>query len=229
MAKNVKKQYAVIGLGRFGTALTKGLEREGAEVLVIDNDPDRINEIDNYCTQAICADATDEKVLEKLGVRNLDVAVVCIADDIESSIFVTLTLKQLGVPKVIAKAQSDKHRSVLQKIGADLVILPEEEAANKLVEKLLKPNIVEILSLSDDFRIVEIKTPVKWQNKTLLQLDLRNTERVSILLIKRGNDVITTPDRETVLMPDDILLISGDATATKRLSAKATASVIDDD
>lgn len=229
MAKNVKKQYAVIGLGRFGTALTKGLEREGAEVLVIDNDPDRVNEIDNYCTQAICADATDEKVLEKLGVRNLDVAVVCIADDIESSIFVTLTLKQLGVPKVIAKAQSDKHRSVLQKIGADLVILPEEEAANKLVEKLLKPNIVEILSLSDDFRIVEIKTPVKWQNKTLLQLDLRNTERVSILLIKRGNDVITTPDRETVLMPDDILLISGDATATKRLSAKATASVIDDD
>ena len=102
MAKIVKNQYVVIGLGRFGIALTKSLFAEGAEVLVIDRDAEKINDIEPYCTQAVCADASDERVLAKLGVRNLDVAVVCITNDIESSIFVTLLLKQLGIPKIIA-------------------------------------------------------------------------------------------------------------------------------
>lgn len=228
MSKLEKKQFAVIGLGRFGMSLTKALFEEGAEVLVIDNDPDKVNEIDPFCTQAVCADATDERVLEKLGIRNLDVAIICIASDIESSIFVTLTCKQLGVKQVIAKAQNDKHKHVLEKIGADLVIVPEEEMGEKLANMLFKPNMIEILSLSETFRIVEIRTPVKWRNKSLIQLNLRNTEKVSIILIKRGEEILVTPNGECVLLPDDILVIAGTKTDTKRLNSKATENVFHD-
>ena len=227
MAKIIKKQYAVIGLGRFGCALTRGLYAEGAEVLVVDSDPDKVNDIEPYCTQAICADATDEAVLEKIGIRNLDVAIVCIAGDIEASIFVTLTCKQLGVPQVIAKAQNERHRHVLKKIGADIVIVPEEEMGAKLAANLVKPNMIEIMSLSDNFRMVEIRTPLKWQHKTLLQLNLRNTEKVTIILVKRGDEIIVTPQATCELLPDDILVIAGTYTDTKRLSAKATETVLD--
>lgn len=227
MAKIPKKQYVVIGLGRFGEALTRGLFKEGAEVLVIDTDEDKINDISPYCTQAVCADAADEHVLEKLGVQNLDVAIICIASDIEASIFITLTCKQLGVPMVIAKAQNDRHRHVLKKVGADLVFVPEEEMGAKLAANLVKPNMIEILSLSENFRIVEIRTPQKWQNKTLLQLNLRNTEKVSIVLIKRGDNIIVTPNADCVLLPDDILVIAGTYDDTKRLSTKATETVLD--
>ena len=226
MAKVIKKQYAVIGLGRFGMALVRGLNAEGAEILVIDSDPDKVNEIEPYCTQAICADATDEAVLEKIGIRNLDVVIVCIAGDIESSIFVTLTCKQLGVPKVIAKAQNERHRHVLKKIGADMVIVPEEEMGAKLAANLVKPNMIEIMSLSDNFRMVEIRTPIKWRNRTPAQLNLRNTEKVTIVLIKRGDEIIVTPNAQCELLPDDILVIAGTYTDTKRLSSKATETVL---
>lgn len=227
MAKS-KTTFAVIGLGRFGIALTKKLFKEGAEVLVIDRDPEKINEIDAFCTQAVCADATDERVLIKLGVRNLDVAIVCIASEIESSIFITLSLKQLGVAKIIAKAQDSKHKHVLQRIGADYVIVPEEEMGEKLAATLLKPNMIEVLSLSDRFRMVEIRTPSKWQGKNLAELDLRNTERISIVLIKRGEDVIAPPTGDCILEADDILVIAGTIADTKRLSNKATGKVLED-
>lgn len=228
MAKIIKKQYAVIGLGRFGQALTKRLHAEGAEVLAIDNDLETVNEMEPYCTQAVCADATDEAVLEKLGIRNLDVVVVCVTSNIESSVFITLTCKQIGVPKVIAKAQNARHSQVLKKIGADMVIIPEEESGAKLAANLVAPNMIEILSLSNKFRIVEIRTPLKWQHKTLIQLNLRNTEKVSIVLIKRGEEVISTPGADCELLPDDILVIAGSYTDTKRLSTKATESVLED-
>lgn len=228
MAKIIKKQYAVIGLGRFGQALTKRLHAEGAEVLAIDSDMEIINEMEPFCTQAVCADATDEAVLERLGIRNLDVVIVCVASNIESSVFITLTCKQIGVPKVIAKAQNVRHSQALKKIGADMVIIPEEESGAKLAANLVAPNMIEILSLSNKFRIVEIRTPLKWQHKTLVQLNLRNTEKVSIVLIKRGEEIISTPGADCELLPDDILVIAGSYTDTKRLSTKATESVLED-
>ncbi|MDE7395095.1 MAG: TrkA family potassium uptake protein, partial [Clostridiales bacterium] len=228
MAKIINKQYAVIGLGRFGQALTKRLHAEGAEVLAIDSDMEIINEMERYCTQAVCADATDEAVLEKLGIRNLDVVIVCVASNIESSVFITLTCKQIGVPKVIAKALNERHSQALKKIGADMVIIPEEESGAKLAANLVAPNMIEILSLSNKFRIVEIRTPLKWQHKTLIQLNLRNTEKVSIVLIKRGEEIIATPGADCELLPEDILVIAGSYTDTKRLSTKATESVLED-
>ncbi len=228
MAKAIKKEFLVIGLGQFGTALTKQLYEEGASVLVIDKDPDKINDIDAFCTQAVCADATDERALERLGIKNLDIAIVCIASEIEASVFITLALKQMGLPLVIAKAQNDKHKHILEKIGADRVIVPEEEIGVKLAGNLTRPNMVEILSLNDQFRIIEIKTPAKWQNKSLIQLKLTTTERVTILLVKRGDEIIVTPGGDCVLLPDDILLISGSLADTKRVAGKATQAILND-
>ena len=228
MAKTTKKEFVVIGLGQFGTALTKQLYEEGASVLVIDKDPDKINDIDAFCTQAVCADATDERALERLGIKNLDVAVVCIASEIEASVFITLALKQMGLPLVIAKAQNDKHKHILEKIGADRVIVPEEEIGIKLAGNLTRPNMVEILSLNEQFRIIEIKTPVKWQNKSLIQLKLTTTERVTILLIKRGEEIIVTPGGDCVLLEGDILLISGSLADTKRVAGKATQAILNE-
>lgn len=223
-----KNQYVVFGLGRFGVALTKALYESGAEVLVVDKDEERINEISPYCTHAACADATDEHNLERLGINNMDIAIVCIASNIEASIFVTLMCKQLGIPKVISKASDERHKLVLERIGADSVVIPEEAMGERLASMLVKPNVVEIMTLADSFRMIEIRTPKRWLDKTLIELNLRNTERVNIVVIKRGDEIITSPSGDCKLLEDDIIVVAGSVNDIKRLSNKATGKVVSD-
>ena len=225
MKKTVRKQYVIFGLGRFGTALAKELYDYGAEVLVVDEDEDKINEIAPYCTHAACCDATDERNLERLGINNMDVAIICITSNIEASIFISLMCKQLGIPTVISKASDERHKLVLEKIGVDMVCIPEEAMGEKLAASLVKPNMVEVMMLTDDFHMVEIRTPKKWQDKTLAELDLRNTEHVTLVVIKRGDEVIASPGANDKLLADDLLVIAGTVNDTKRLSNKATATV----
>ncbi len=227
MKKNdrYKKQYVIFGLGRFGVSLTKALYDYGAEVLVVDEDEEKINEISPFCTHAACCDATDERNLEQLGINNMDVAIVCIASNVEASIFITLMCKQMGIPMIIAKASDNRHKLVLQRIGADMVIIPEEAMGEKVAATLVKPNMVEIMARSDKFRMVEIRTPKKWQDKTLAELDLRNTEHVTLVVIKRGEEVIISPGGDCKLIADDLLIIAGTVDNTKRLSNKATERV----
>lgn len=220
-----KKQYVVFGLGRFGVTLTKSLYEYGAEVLVIDKNEELINDISPYCTHAVCADATDERNLEQLGVNNMDVAIVCIASNIEASIFISLICKQMGIPKVIAKAHDARHKLVLERIGVDMVLIPEEEMGERIAAMLAKPNVVEILTLAESFRMIEIRTPKKWQDKTLSQLDLRNTEHVTLVVIKRGEEIIVSPGGDCMLLDGDLLVIAGTVNDTKRLSNKATDTV----
>lgn len=221
-----KNQYVVFGLGRFGVSLTKALYDYGAEVLCVDSDEEKVNEIAPFCTHAVCADATDERNLEQLGINNMDVAIVCIASNIESSIFITLLCKQLGIPKVIAKASDERHKLVLEKIGADTVIIPEEDMGERLAAMMAKPNVVEIMTLADSFRMVEIRTPKRWQDKTLIELDLRNTEHVNIVVIKRGDEIITSPAGDCKLLADDLIVIAGAVADIKRLSNKATGKAV---
>lgn len=223
-----KNQYVVLGLGRFGTALTKALYDYGAEVLAIDIDEDIVNDISPFCTHAVCADATDAKSLEQLGINNMDVAIVCVASNIESSIFITLMCKQMGIPKVISKASDERHKLVLERIGADSVIIPETAMGERLAAMLAKPNVVEIMTLANSFRMVEIHTPKRWVDKTLIELDLRNTERVNIVVIKRGDEVITSPAADYKLLADDLLVIAGSVEDINRLSNKATGKAITD-
>lgn len=223
-----KKQYVVFGLGRFGVALTKALYEYGAEVLVIDKDEDLVNEISPYCTHAVCADATDERNLKQLGINNFDVAIVCIASNIEASIFISLMCKQMGIATVISKASDERHKLVLQRIGVDRVVIPEEAMGEKLATVLAKPNVVEVMSLANSFRMIEIRTPKKWQDKTLAELNLRNNEHVTLVVVKRGNEVIASPGGDCKLLAEDILIIAGSVEDTNRLSNKATEKVTDD-
>lgn len=222
---NTRKQYVIFGLGRFGVSLTRALNDYGAEVLVIDKDEELINEISPYCTHAVCMDATDERNLEQLGINNMDVAIVCIASNIEASIFISLICKQMGIPKVIAKAHDARHKLVLERIGVDMVLIPEEEMGERIAAMLAKPNVVEILTLADSFRMIEIRTPKKWQDKTLAQLDLRNTEHITLVVIKRGEEIIVSPGGDCMLLDGDLLVIAGTVSDTKRLSNKATDTV----
>lgn len=223
-----RKQYVVFGLGRFGVSLTKKLYEYGAEVLVIDKDEELINEISPYCTQAVCADATDERNLKQLGINNFDVAIVCIASNIEASIFISLMCKQIGIPTVISKASDERHKLVLQRIGVDTVVIPEEAMGERMATMLAKPNVVEIMTLADSFRMIEIRTPKKWQDKTLIELNLRATEHVTLVVIKRGDEVIVSPGGDCKLLADDLLIIAGSVDDTSRLSNKATGIVTDD-
>ena len=229
MNKNplVKKQYVVFGLGRFGTALAKALYEYGADVLVVDIDQEKINDIEPYCTHAVCADATDERALTELGIENMDTAIVCVASNLEASIFISLMCKQLGVNTVISKASDERHKLVLEKIGVDISFIPEETMGERLASKLTKPNMVDIMNLTDSYRMVEIKTPKKWQDKTLAELNLRNTEHITLIMIKRGDDVIVSPGGDCTLLADDLLIIVGSINDTKRLSSKATEMVTD--
>lgn len=221
----LRKQYVIFGLGRFGTALTKALNDYGAEVLVIDKDEEKVNDIAEFCTHSVCADATDESTLNKLGIKNMDVAIVCIASNIEASIFISLMCKQMNIPTVIAKARDERHRLVLQRLGVDMAFIPEEAMGEKLAASLIKPNMVEIMTLTDKFQMVEIRTPKKWQDKTLAELDLRNTEHVNLVVVKRGDDIIPSPGGDCKLLADDLLIIAGTVNDTKRLSNKATEKV----
>ena len=227
MAK-VKKQYMVIGLSSFGSSLCKTLYENGADVLAIDRDIDAVNAIEPYSTQALCLDAADERALTKLGPNNFDACIVCLSSDLEANIYICLTLLQAGVKNIIAKARDRKHMVVLEKLGINRVVLPDEEMSRKIGLNLIRPNVIEIMALSDNFTIVEIKTPPKWVGKTIIELDVRNKEHINILAINRGNETIHDPYiGNTKLMADDILVISGSAVDTKRLHLKATKSVIE--
>ncbi|MCL2062174.1 MAG: TrkA family potassium uptake protein [Firmicutes bacterium] len=225
MAKLIRKSFAVIGLGRFGAALAKTLYASGADVLAIDCEREKVNDIEPFCTQAVCADAANERVLSKLGVNSFDMVVICIGGDVEASVYVTLACKQLNVKTITAKAQNVRHREILEKIGADRVYIPEEHMGEKIAEQLLRPNMIEILSFSEGFKIVEIVTPQIWQNKSLIELDLRNKEKISIILIKRGEEIIAAPGGDCLLLADDTLVISGAGADIRKLSSKATKEV----
>lgn len=214
----------VIGLGRLGKALTRKLFESGADVLAVDSSIADVNEAAGYSTQALCLDASNESSLTKLGVNNFDAVIVCIGAA-EASIFVTLLCKQLGAKKVVAKAQNEKHRDVLEKIGADFVVFPEEDAGIKLGSMLYNPNMLEIIDLTDTYKLIEIRTPPKWSDKTLMQLDIRKQYGINIVLIKRGDKVFSSPGGDFTLKLGDLLVIGGENEDLLKLKSKATEKV----
>ena len=203
------KQFVVIGLGRFGYSIAKTLHSLDYDVLAIDRSEDIVQQISDEVTHAVQLDATDENALKSLGVRNFDVAIVAIGEDIEASIMVTLLLKELGVKYIMAKAQNEKHEKVLQKIGADRVILPEKEMGIRIANNLSTTNILDYIELSPDYSIMEVKALKEWENKTLKELRLRSTYGINIVAIKRGEDVRISPLAEDIIMEDDIIITIG--------------------
>lgn len=204
------KQYAIIGLGRFGTSLALTLQELGQEVLGIDANEEIVNNLSGKLTHIIQADAADENVLKSLGIRNFDVVVVSMGLDLESSILITLHCKEMGVPKVIVKATDDLHSRILYKIGADSVILPEQEMGIRVARNLISGSVLEYIELSSEYTLVEIKALPAWQNKTLQDLNIRTKYGVNIMAIKRNDgDMNIAPTASDKIRADDILVVIG--------------------
>lgn len=225
-AKKEMSQFIVIGLGAFGESLARKLSLDGAEVLAIDSCRENVNAIVDRCTQALCADASDEHTLKSLGVHNFDAVAVCVGD-VEASIIITLLCKQMEAPYVIVKAQNALHKTVLEKIGADMVILPEEYMGQKIATMLTNRTVFDVAELTDNFRIVDIKTPVRWRNKSIIELDIRKKFGVQILLVKRGEQVIV-PTGEQVLNPEDDIILCGETDNIDRITRKEATVMLDD-
>jgi len=205
----LKKQFAVIGLGQFGGSICRTLSEQGAEVLAIDIDEDRVNEFTSIATQAIIADSTDEMVLKSLGVRNLDHVVVAIGDNIQASILTSLILKELGVQQVTAKAQNAYHEKVLKKIGADHVIHPERDMGVRIARNMTSSSVLDYLELSDEYSILEVIVGQKMEGKSLSDLDVRANFGVNIVAIKEEGHINVSPRADQALNKGDVLIIIG--------------------
>ena len=216
----MKKEFAVIGLGRFGGSICRELVAQGMEVLAIDHKEDRVNEFMSIASHAVIGDTTDESVLKGLGIRNFDHVIVAIGDDIQASILTTLMLKELGVKHITVKAQNDYHEKVLIKIGADQVVHPERDMGRRIAHKIVSNNILDYIELSDDHSIVEIVASARLNNKTLIDLDIRAKYGINIVGIKRGNKVIISPAADEMIYIGDILIVLGADTDINRFEKK---------
>ncbi|MNI09176.1 Ktr system potassium uptake protein A [compost metagenome] len=205
----MKKQFAVIGLGRFGSSVAKTLSNMDFEVLAIDHREELIQEMSTCVTHAVQADSTDEEALRAIGIRNFDVVVVAIGEDIQASILTTLLLKEIGVPTIVVKAVNDLHGKVLKKIGADKVIFPERDMGQRVAHHLISSNILDYIELSADYSIVEIKVSRQMIGKNLRQLDIRAQYGCNVIAIKQNEKLIIPPSAEESLKYDDILILVG--------------------
>lgn len=214
-------QFVVIGLGRFGRSVATSLSALGNEVLVIDTNPEAIRQIENQVTSAVVADATATGVLHSLGVQNFDCAINCIGDDLQANILTTLICKDLGVKYVVAKAQNEQNKKVLERIGADLVVFPEVVVGKKIASMLSNPSQNEVLSLADNYVIAEIAILDDWTQKTILENNIRKKYNVSIIFIKR-QDTIINPEPETLLLQGDVLVVAGKKDKLDAISKKSS-------
>ncbi|MBW1920007.1 MAG: TrkA family potassium uptake protein [Deltaproteobacteria bacterium] len=205
------KQFAIIGLGNFGYYLATRLYDKGHEVLAIDRDPNRVQEIRDKVSQAVVADATDRKAVEPLGIKQMDAAIICIGSVLSDSILATLNLKEIGVEKVFAKAITEAHGRILQKIGVSEIFFPEKDMALSLAERLENPNMIDYLPFLEDYSIVELAPPKEFIGKALKDLDLINRYGVQVVAIKEivPDKLNLIPTAQFVLKDSDIMILLG--------------------
>lgn len=214
------KQYAVIGIGRFGLSVAKTLYSMGHDVLAVDKDHDRIQEIYHYVTHAVEADSTDEDALKALGLRNFDAVVITIGSDIQSSILTTLLCKEMGVKFIVGKAHNELHAKVLYKIGVDKVIFPERDMGMKLAHSLASYNILDHIELASEYSLVELSAISEWEGKSLRHIDMRRRFGLNVVAIKRGQDILISPKGDDIINRDDILVVIGRNNDIRRLGNK---------
>lgn len=205
----MKKQFMVIGLGRFGSSLTRTLIENGHEVLALDKSEQLVQEMSTVATHALQADCTDESVLRELGASNFTHGIVAIGEDIQASILATLLLKELKVPKVTAKARNEMHGKVLKKIGADQVIYPERDMGIRLGNQLSSDNLIDYIELSPDYNLAEMLAPPAMNGLSLKDLDIRARYGCTIMAIKTGDRINVSPRAEDAIRTGDVLLIIG--------------------
>jgi len=203
------KQFVVIGLGRFGSSVACNLAESGYDVLAIDVDEERVQNIMDTVTHAVEADATDEKALNALGVSNFDVGVVSIGNNIHASILATLILKEMGVPYVVTKAIDDLHGKVLTRVGADRVVYPEQDMGTRIARNLISTNVLDYIEFAPDYSVIEIIPPEKMIGKSLAELDLRSKYNVNVMAIKREEHMNMAPGAGDKILENDIIIVMG--------------------
>jgi len=214
-------KFAVIGLGSFGSHVAKTLYEKGNEVLAVDMDKEKIEEVKNFVSHAVSMDAADKENLQALGIQDMDIVIISLGPEMESSILTVLYLHELGAKRIVAKALTEDHAKVLDAVGATEVIYPEKDMAIKTALKLSNPNILEYLPLISGFGIQEIAPPEKFIGKTLKELDLRNKYGIQVIAIKELIPEKTTfiPKADFVIKDSDILIIMGEEKQLAKLNA----------
>lgn len=213
----MKKQFVILGCGRFGTGVALKLAELGAEVMVVDKSEETIQSISERVTFAVQADLTDENSIRALGIRNFDVAVISIGSDIQSSILITLMVKEIGIRLIIAKAQNELHAKVLYKIGADRVVLPEREMGIRIAKNLMSANFLDFVELAPDYSIVELAALKEWIGKTLVETNLRAQYGINVMAIRRGADINIAVTPSEMIEQNDILIVIGNNQDLKKL------------
>ena len=193
----MKKSIAVLGLGKYGMSLVRSLNEMGMDVLAVDREETIVKEIADYCTEAVCADLEDEKSLRSLGLKDMDIAVVAIGDNLEASIFAVVAAKEQGVPLIVAKSSSERMTYILSKVGADKVIQPEEYAGKRSAAILASENMLDYFEVDDSICMIEMLPLAEWVGKSLIDLNLRNNHRINVVASKddNGNWVMTDPEQ----------------------------------
>ena len=204
------KSYVVIGLGRFGTTLARQLCALGADVLAMDVRSDLVQQVANDVTHAVVGDAQDKEVLRALGVRDLDCAIIAIGNDLAASVLTAMNLKELEVPYIICKAHDETHRRVLEKLGVDRVIIPEQENAQRLARSLNSHNVLDYIELSEEYGILEVPAPKSWVGKTLKELNVRAKMGVNIIAVESGKKTNVSPSADYRIRQEDMLVVLGE-------------------
>ena len=211
------KSYVVIGLGRFGSEVARRLCELGCEVLAVDTHSDLVQQISADVTHAVVADARDKEVLRALGVKEFDCAVIAIGGSLADSVLATMNVKELGIPRVVCKAHDETHRQVLLKLGADQVVIPEQEQAVRLARSLSSYNVLDYIELSSEYGIVEVPAPKSWVGKSLKELNVRAKLGLNILAVKQGQTINVSPAADYAIGEADILVVLGDTGALEKV------------
>lgn len=204
---SINKSYAVFGLGRYGIAVATELVNNGADVLAVDIDEDIVNSAVADIPFCRCADITDPEVIKQLGISNVDVVVIAMANNLEASVMSVILCKEAGVNMVIAKCADEMQGKILCKVGADKVVYPENESGVRLAKNLLSAGMVDIIDLSEDISVIEIPVREKWVGKTLVELDLRKKYAINIIAIRNGEDILVNIDPNVQLSNEMQLVV----------------------
>ena len=212
---SMKKTYAVFGLGRYGIAVARELVHNGVEVIAVDTDERIVNAAADELPVCKCADVTDLDTLLQLGIANVDVVIIAMANNLESSVMAVTLCKEIGVKTVIAKAASEMHQKILTRVGADKVVFPENESGIRLARNLLSSGFVDRVSLAKNVSMIELDVKPEWVGKNLIELNLRKKYSINVVALRKGESVSVDIDPHALLQADDKLIVIAN---TERLS-----------
>lgn len=215
---NKYSSYAVFGLGRYGLAVAKELVKSEAEVLAIDINEEKVKNASTELPICKCADITDPEVIEKLGIANIDVVIISMANNFEETVMALTLCKEVGVKTVIVKCASEMHQKILKRMGANKVVFPEKESGIQLAKNLLRSGFADLVDISDDISMIELDIIPEWANKSIAELNLRKKYGINIIAICKDESVITDIEPTTILKKDTKLIVIADNKKIKKLN-----------